>query len=287
MKTEYPEKCCRDCSWRYKSLKGGMICIDPRSPYYEVQIDEWGGCDMWYPTTILSIGIDEAVDDIIRRMHSIDQRCAKLRKELQASAEEIMGGKQMKNEAIEVLFYPVNPDEQPSRRLLAPDPEGGLLKTMQNVVGGFIEVIPHPDKEELLIVLDEEGKMKSKGYNRPLRFKGSVHDYIAGEFFICRKDGEDMVSLTEEDIEWLLNEDVEKRNDGIDTVMDIVDVSYRQYYEGVKEYHFFDSENPEAIEMALMDMQQEDKEGMPLDADGREFYFALPWKFGIFIEIKE
>ena len=43
---------------------------------------------------------------------------------------------------------------------------------------------------------------------------------------------------------------VEKRNEGIDTVMDIVDVTYRQYYEGVKEYHFFDSENPEAIEMA-------------------------------------
>lgn len=80
---------------------------------------------------------------------------------------------------------------------------------------------------------------------------------------------------------------VEKRNEGIDTVMDIVDVTYRQYYEGVKEYHFFDSENPEAIEMALMDMQQEDKEGMPLDADGREFYFALPWKFGVFVEIKE
>ena len=40
----------------------------------------------------------------------------------------------MKDEPIEVLFYPVDIPKTPVRRLLAPDPESGLLKTMQNMV---------------------------------------------------------------------------------------------------------------------------------------------------------
>ena len=113
----------------------------------------------------------------------------------------------MKDKPIWVLLYPANVPKKPVYRLLAPAPEGGMLKTMQNVVDGYIEVIPHPDNEELLIVCDEEGKMKDKPFNRPLYVDGERKDVICGDFFICREDGEDMVSLTEEDIEWLLNED--------------------------------------------------------------------------------
>ena len=114
----------------------------------------------------------------------------------------------MKNEPIWVLFYPADIPKTPVKRLLAPDPESGLLKTMQNTVDGFIEVIPHPDNAELLIVCDEEGKMKDKPFNRPVYVDGIRMNVICGDFFICRNDGVDMVSLTEEDIDWLLNEDV-------------------------------------------------------------------------------
>lgn len=113
----------------------------------------------------------------------------------------------MKNESIGVLFYPANDPKAPVKRLLDPDPEGGLLKTMQTMVDGCIGVIRHPDNEKLLIVCDEEGKMKDKDFNRPICVDGEQKDVICGDFFICREDGEDMVSLTEEDVDWLLNED--------------------------------------------------------------------------------
>ena len=113
----------------------------------------------------------------------------------------------MKNEPIGVLFYPANDPKTPVKRLLAPDPEGGLLKTMQTIVDGYIEVIRHPDNGDLLIVMDEEGKMKGKNPTRAIYVDGILKDYICGSFFICRKDGEEMTSLTEEDFEWLMNED--------------------------------------------------------------------------------
>ena len=118
----------------------------------------------------------------------------------------------MKDEPIWVLFYPANDPKAPVHMLLAPAPEGGLLKTMQTVVGGYIEVIRHPDNEKLLIVCDEEGKMKDKDFNRPICVDGEQKDVICGDFFICREDGEDMVSLTEEDFDWLLIEDTALRS---------------------------------------------------------------------------
>lgn len=83
--------------------------------------------------------------DIILAVDALERQSAKLRKELQVSAKEIMRGEQMKNEPIWVLYYPANVPKVPVQRLLAPAPEGGMLKTMQNVVDGYIEVIPHPD----------------------------------------------------------------------------------------------------------------------------------------------
>lgn len=118
----------------------------------------------------------------------------------------------MNDKPIEVLLYPATGDKKPERRTLEPVPTFGLLKAMQDLVDGFIEVIPHPGNKDLLIVCDEEGKMKDKPYNRPVLVDGHVRDFIFGDFFVCRQDGEDMVSLTEEDIEWLLNEYTARRN---------------------------------------------------------------------------
>lgn len=102
----------------------------------------------------------------------------------------------MNDKPIEVLFYPATGDKKPVRKTLE--------KAMQEAVDGFIAVIPHPGRKGLLIVCDEEGKMKNKVYNRPVLVDGHVTNFIFGDFFVCRDAGEEMVSLTEEDIEFLM-----------------------------------------------------------------------------------
>ncbi|KLU61720.1 hypothetical protein CEB3_c18980 [Peptococcaceae bacterium CEB3] len=67
------------------------------------------------------------------------------------------------------------------------------LAACQNVVGGYIEVI-HLD-DGLLLVCDEEGKLKGYPPNRRVG-----RDVICGTFFICRSDGDEFTSVTDEDL---------------------------------------------------------------------------------------
>ena len=62
----------------------------------------------------------------------------------------------MNDKPIEVLFYPATGDKKPERRTLEPVPTFGLLKPMQELVDGFIEVIPHPGNGEDIVSLTEE-----------------------------------------------------------------------------------------------------------------------------------
>ena len=96
-----------------------------------------------------------------------------------------------------VMFYPVG--RPPEVREI-----DGSLKSMQGLVCGYIEVLDHERFEGLVYVFDEDCKIDSKPVNRVV-YGGN--DYIAGDFFICRADGPDMVSLTEEDIEKLMREE--------------------------------------------------------------------------------
>ena len=96
-----------------------------------------------------------------------------------------------------VMFYPVG--RPPEVREI-----DGSLKSMQGLVCGYIEVLDHERFEGLVYVFDEDGKIDRRPANRVI-YGGN--DYIAGDFFVCRADGPDMVSLTEEDIEKLLREE--------------------------------------------------------------------------------
>ena len=96
-----------------------------------------------------------------------------------------------------VMFYPVG--RPPEVREI-----DGSLKSMQGLVCGYIEVLDHERFEGLVYVFDEDGKIDHRPANRVI-YGGN--DYIAGDFFVCRADGPDMVSLTNEDIEKLLKEE--------------------------------------------------------------------------------
>ena len=54
------------------------------------------------------------------------------------------------------------------------------LKSMQTIVGGYIEAA-YPYKEEVALVCNEEGKLLHLPWNRPL----GGYDIIAGTFFLC------------------------------------------------------------------------------------------------------
>lgn len=75
------------------------------------------------------------------------------------------------------------------------------LKVYQRLVDGYIET--YPLTEDLIIVLDDEGKLKSKPITALALslFTNSVEP-IAGDFFICRTKDSDFTDIDiERDIE--------------------------------------------------------------------------------------
>lgn len=97
---------------------------------------------------------------------------------------------------MKILYYKTG--EEPEIRNIKRD-----LKTMQQLVGGYIEVYPANDK--VLIVCDEEGWCKGRPINRVVTDRQDViHQAIRGDFFVCAEDGEDFKSLTDEQIQKII-----------------------------------------------------------------------------------
>ena len=76
------------------------------------------------------------------------------------------------------------------------------LDTFHELVGGYIEVFPLTDR--LLVVLDEEGKIKGKEPSAVvLSVVLQIPEIIVGDFFVCRREGEDFASIKDEDLKLL------------------------------------------------------------------------------------
>lgn len=71
------------------------------------------------------------------------------------------------------------------------------LEAVQKVVGGYIEVLRIDGN--LLMICDEEGKLKGKPYNFDLG-----HDIIVGDVLFVQSDGEDFADLDEANAETVL-----------------------------------------------------------------------------------
>lgn len=71
------------------------------------------------------------------------------------------------------------------------------LEAVQKAVGGYIEVL-RIDRN-LLMICDEEGKLKGKSYNFDFG-----HDIIVGDVLFVQSDGEDFTDLNETNIETVL-----------------------------------------------------------------------------------
>ncbi len=79
----------------------------------------------------------------------------------------------------------------------------GTLKSMQKVVGGYIEAI-YPFDDAVALVANEEGKLDGLPANRGLRDEdGQIYDIVCGTFFLCGApaDSDHFTGLTAEQIE--------------------------------------------------------------------------------------
>jgi len=60
----------------------------------------------------------------------------------------------------------------------------GDLKSMQSVVGGYIQAI-YPFEESIALICNEEGKLLNLPFNRALTMDGKIYDIVCGTFFLC------------------------------------------------------------------------------------------------------
>lgn len=75
----------------------------------------------------------------------------------------------------------------------------GDLKSMQAVVGGYIETVSCFHDANIVLICNEEGKF----YFPPCRVltkQGVAMDYIAGTFFLCASQEGEFISLNEPQI---------------------------------------------------------------------------------------
>lgn len=78
----------------------------------------------------------------------------------------------------------------------------GSLESMQKVVGGYIECL-NPWRSKVTLVCNEEGKIRGLQLNREITYGYGAKDIIFGTFFFCRREGEELVSLTEGEAEYI------------------------------------------------------------------------------------
>ena len=75
------------------------------------------------------------------------------------------------------------------------------LKPLQDLVGGYIEVVYIPEFEEqgIILLANEEGLLKGLDYNENM-----WPFFYVGNLVALSTDGEEFASLTEYQIQWLL-----------------------------------------------------------------------------------
>ncbi len=79
----------------------------------------------------------------------------------------------------------------------------GNLESMQEIVGGLIQVIYPFDDPEIALVCNDEGKLMGLPLNRLITDgDGRAYDIIAGTFFLCAAptDSDSFESLSDEQI---------------------------------------------------------------------------------------
>lgn len=91
----------------------------------------------------------------------------------------------------------VEPGKEPALKEI-----DGSLKSMQEMVGGPIQVL-YPFEEPVALICNDEGKLLGLHLNRALRDEnGQIYDIVAGTFFLCGapEDSDSFENLSESQI---------------------------------------------------------------------------------------
>lgn len=80
-----------------------------------------------------------------------------------------------------------------------------VLSALQTAVGGYIETVPITDK--LVLIADEEGKLKGKEPNIALENRGVIYDVCVGTLAVVgiTDDGEEFRELTKQETTYAKN----------------------------------------------------------------------------------
>lgn len=79
----------------------------------------------------------------------------------------------------------------------------GSLESMQQLVGGLIQVLYPFRDAEVALICNDEGKLLGLPFNRALRDeRGAIYDVVAGTFFLCLAswDSDTFGSLSEDQV---------------------------------------------------------------------------------------
>lgn len=97
---------------------------------------------------------------------------------------------------ITVYALKVNDDGMPCKGFLTEIDD--TLKAIQGFVGGWFQ--PVGLKPGIIIVCNDDGKLKRLPPNRAFMVNGRVADVFVGDIFVCRTDGKEFASILETDI---------------------------------------------------------------------------------------
>lgn len=96
------------------------------------------------------------------------------------------------------------------------------LKDLQGFVGGHIEVpfiSPALRDRNIVVVVNEEGKLRGSQPTLALVHDGEVIDCLVGQLFFCSTDKDDFASLNDEQIKYIMDNivfDGASNNDGLE-----------------------------------------------------------------------
>lgn len=72
------------------------------------------------------------------------------------------------------------------------------LEVLQTIVGGYIETVPASEKDNVVIICDEEGKLKNKEPNLALGI-----DVVVGTIIVCGQKDENLVDIPWDVERWM------------------------------------------------------------------------------------
>lgn len=93
----------------------------------------------------------------------------------------------------------VEPGKLPEERII-----GENLEDFQAVVGGNIEVTRDDRLPDMLVIVNEEGKIRGLPWNRRIKNGGAI-DYISGTFFVVGDNGNDFVNLSDKQVSQVIH----------------------------------------------------------------------------------